>query len=235
MKKYLFLFILFTLSNCGRDNLPKNFLEQPLPVNGSQEKRELNYSKKEVCVEIFENRLKIDSTRHNFFSELRISKGILKGKDNGEWGGKLEFISDDGKTIAIKKGNVKFVFQFNGKIYFIEGLSHLDVNRGELFELKQSKDGFNYSSLLKFEDAPEAICIFENKIYVAGYKDFYVINNFTKKTVFKDAFWSDLYPNSIAIIDETKVFMGIRGGIVKLNLLEKKMKFYKVLEKKPSL
>jgi len=120
----------------------------------------------------------------------------------------------------------------NNKIYFIEGLANLGINEGELFELQYSRNRFTYKSLLKFEDSPEAICIFKNKIYIAGYKNFYVVNNFTKEIVFKDAFWSDLYPNSIAIIDETKVYLGIRSGIVKLNLPEKKMIFYKALQKK---
>lgn len=111
-------------------------------------------------------------------------------------------------------------------------MANLGINEGELFELQYSRNRFTYKSLLKFEDSPEAICIFKNKIYIAGYKNFYVVNNFTKEIVFKDAFWSDLYPNSIAIIDETKVYLGIRSGIVKLNLPEKKMIFYKALQKK---
>lgn len=232
MKNYLFIFILLAFSNCGTNDLPKNFVEQPIPKNESPEKRELNSSRREFSVEILENALKIDSVRHNFYSKLKIPTGILRAKDNGEWGGKIEFISNDNKIINIKNGNVKFVFQLNNKIYFIEGLAHLGINEGELFELKYTKNIFTYKSLHKFEDAPEAMSIFQNKIYIAGYKNFYVVDDLTKKIVFKDAFWSDLYPNSIAIINETKVFIGIRSGIVKLNLPEKKIHFYKALEKK---
>jgi len=102
MKNYLFIFILFTFSNCGKNDLPENFVEQPLPKNESPEKRELNSSKKEFSVGILENALKIDSVRHNFYSELRIPSGILRAKDNGEWGGKIEFISNNSKIVNIK-------------------------------------------------------------------------------------------------------------------------------------
>jgi len=229
MKKNLFILLLFIFVSCGRDNLLKNFIEQPIPVDGSSEKRELNASKKDFSVEIYEEKLKIDSVRHNFFTKLKISNGILKTQDKGEWGGKIEFISDDGKTVNIKKGNVKFVFQLNNKIYFIEGLSHLGINEGQLYELEHTTNGFSYKSILKFEDAPLAMNIFENKLYIAGFKSFFVVDNFKIKNIFMNAFWSDLYPNSVAVIDETIVYLGIRSGIVKLNLQEKKMNFYKAL------
>ncbi len=42
------------------------------------------------------------------------------------------------KEIEIKEGNIKFVFDFNGKIYFIEGLAHLSYSEGAIFELKKN-------------------------------------------------------------------------------------------------
>ncbi|MGI4728463.1 MAG: hypothetical protein ACRYGB_07815 [Janthinobacterium lividum] len=66
--------------------------------------------------------------------------------------------------------------------------------------------------------------------FVATGKNFYIIQNSKKKLVFKDAFWDGIYPNSIAILDERNVFLGIRGGVVKLDLTDKTVKFYEQQE-----
>jgi hypothetical protein len=230
---YLLMFIVFTLSNCGKsEKIPKDFIQTALPKNDSNEKRELNYSKKVFSVEISENTFKIDSVTHNYYSELKIPSGTLKGKDNGEWGGKIEFISNNKneQIVLIKEGNVKFIFQINNKIYFIEGLAHMSFNEGELFELQYSGSKFSYKSILKFEDCPEAISIYDNKIYIAGYGNFYVVDNFKKKIIFKNEFWSDLIPNSVAVVNEKEIYLGIRGGIIKLDLDKNNVLFYKYIK-----
>lgn len=232
MKNYLFIFILFTLSSCGQNEIPKDFKQTSLPKNDSEAKRELNYSSEDFSVEIIGNKLKVNKAKHNQNSELKITNGILKGVNQGEWGGKIEFVPNDKneKVILIKKGNIKFIFMFENNIYFIEGLAHGSFNEGELYQLKYLENKFTYKSLLKFEDSPEAMTIFENKIYIAGYANFYVIDKFKKEEVFKNTFWSSLYPNSIAIIDENKMYLGIRGGIIKLNLPKKEILFYKYIK-----
>lgn len=39
--------------------------------------------------------------------------------------------------------------------------------------------------------------------------------------------WDGLLPNSIAVLDEENIFVGMQGGVVKLNLLNNETKFYK--------
>ena len=95
-----------------------------------------------------------------------------------------------------------------------------------MYELSYQNNKFTYKKILDFEDCPEAYTIFENKIYIASYQNFYKIENLKIETIFKDEFWEDLYPNSIAMENEERVFLGIRGGIVELNLKTKMKKLY---------
>ena len=81
-----------------------------------------------------------------------------------------------------------------------------------------------------FDDAPEAFAIYEDKIYIASHKNFYQINDFKKKLVFQNTFWNNLYPNSLVIFDENNIFMGIRSGVVKLDVQTKKTKFFKFIK-----
>ena len=71
------------------------------------------------------------------------------------------------KKIEIKEGNIKFVFEFNDQIYFIEGLAHLSYSGGAIFELKKDGENFTYKSIMEFDDAPEAFTIYGNKLLIA--------------------------------------------------------------------
>ena len=224
-------FLLFCSFGYGQTKIiiPTNFVETKPPKVGSSEWYLLNNSRNEFGVKIKNGQLKIRKVNEKDSGELKIATGTLLGVDSGEWGGTLTFIPDDTKKekIEIKKGNIKFIFSFKGKTYFIEGIAHLSLSEGALYELDITSDKFEYKEILKFEDAPEAYSIYEDKIFIATHRRFYVVDNFKKELIFKDTFWSSLYPNSIAIIDEKNVFLGIRSGIVQLDMTTKNLKFYK--------
>ncbi|OOV25784.1 hypothetical protein BXU11_14010 [Flavobacterium sp. LM5] len=228
-KIYTILIILcINLTSCSQSELPKNFKETEIPKENSEESRKLNYSQNEFQVKYENGILEVEKFTSSRNTELKIENGILKGFNHGEWGGKLTFQPNDKKEkeIEIKTGNVKFIFNYNNKIYFIEGIAHMSINEGFLYELQIEKNKFAYKKIIDFGDCPEAYTIFENTIYVASYQNFYQIENLKIELLYKDEFWGSLYPNSIALKSEEKVFVGIRGGIVELNLKTKTKKLY---------
>ncbi len=163
-------------------------------------------------------------------TQFKLQGGKLIGIDNGEFGGYLNFIPKDTPTVSrqIKSGNIKLIFQFNDTIYFIEGLAHLSVNKGALYRLDTANKTIGYTPLIGFEDAPEAFAIYNNTLMIASHQSFYIIHNGLKKeVVLRNVFWRSLYPNSIAVIDDKHVYIGIRGGYVRLNLNTKNITFYK--------
>ena len=128
----------------------------------------------------------------------------------------------------IQSGNVQFIFSFNDSIYFMGGLAHMSLNFGNLYSLKYSSDSFYINRILNLEDAPSAMYIYGQYIYLAGSKGFYIIDkNFNVKTIFNSLFWYGLYPTSVLVLDEENVFVTIRGGYVKLNPEKKSLKLYK--------
>jgi hypothetical protein len=228
---FLFLFSFLMQAACQQFSMtiPPEFIETQPPTYGTNEWHELNYSMNEFGVKIVNGSLEIKKVDERHTCELIIPNGKLIGINRGEWGGQLTFIPKDSlkASIDIKGGNVKFLFQYNGKTYFIEGLAHLSYSGGALYELNIKDTVFTYEKLIDFEDAPEAFTIYNDKFLIASHCNFYVINNFKKEIVFKDTFWSSLYPNSIAAFNDKNVFVGIRSGIVKLDLTTKNLKFYK--------
>lgn len=226
---YIILVILcVNLTSCAQSEIPKNFKEVEIPKKNSEEIKKLNYSKNEYKVKYENNKLVVENFNPNRNTELKLKSGVLKGFNHGEWGGKLSFQPNDEKEkeVEIKTGNILFVFNYNNKIYFIEGLSHMSINEGFLYELQIEKNKFSFKKVIDFEDCPEAYTIFENNIYIVSYGRFYKIKDLKIETIYKDDFWESLYPNSIALKSEEKVFVGIRGGLVELNLKTKTKKLY---------
>ena len=128
----------------------------------------------------------------------------------------------------LQSGNVQFIFTFNDSIYFLGGLDHMGSNFGSLFTLNCSIDSFFISKTLNLDDAPSAMSIHRDFIYLATSKGFYIIDKIlNKRTIFDNLFWNGLYPTSVVVLDEQNIFVTIRGGYVKINPQEKKLKLYK--------
>ena len=222
---------LFAITSCGQTtvNIPKDFVETVPPKAGSDEWYPLNYSNNEFRVKIIDGKLDIKKVKEANKCDLIITGGTLIGINRGEWGGQLTFKPEDStkKVVDIKRGNIKFIFTFKNKIYFIEGLAHMGYSGGAIFELNTKNNNFTFTKLVDFDDAPEAFAIYKDKFLIATHENFYIVQDFKKELVFKETFWSSLYPNSIAVLDDKNVFLGIRSGIVKLDLTTKSLKFYK--------
>jgi len=225
------LLTLFAISSYGQTTVtvPKGFVETVPPKAATKEWFALNSSQNEFAVSIVDGKLDVKKAGRERKSELKIAGGTLVGINKGEWGGQLTFHPEDTtkKAVDIKEGNIKFLFKFKDEIYFIEGLAHMGTNSGALYRLDTSNDNFTFTKLIDFDSAPQAFTIYNDKFFIATHGGFYIVQDFKEELVFKDMFWRALYPNSIAAFDEENVFLGMRGGIMKLDLVNKTVKFYK--------
>ena len=184
----IIVFLLLNLTACTqiKVDIPKNLVETEIPKVSTDEWRVLNYARNKFGVKIIDKKLNIEKVKERNKAELKIDGGNLIGINRGEWGGKLSFVSNnkDKKEIEIKEGNIKFIFEFNDKIYFIEGLAHLSYSGGAIFELKKDGENFSYENIMEFDDAPEAFTIYGNKLLIATHRNFYVVENFKKELIF---------------------------------------------------
>lgn len=132
--------------------------------------------------------------------------------------------------LLLKNGNVKFIFSYRDTTYFLEGFSHMSFNYGALYKIGLSNDSFFVAKVIDFKDAPMAMTVFHDTILIATYKGFNIVKGYDKELVFEKLFWSGLYPNSLVAIDEKSIYVGIRGGYVKINLPKKEFHFYKYIK-----
>lgn len=224
-KKLLILYIFFFCFYCAGQEIkiPDNFSEHSIPKVGSEEWSVLNQSKDCYAVKKEDDRLIVEKTSYyKEDSELEIEGGKLIGENKGEFGGALYFQpkGSEKKMIEIKFGNIVDIFRFQNKIYFTEGSGIW----GSLYELKKD---FTYRKIESFGDALEALTVFNDIIYIASYHGFYKVVNEEAIVIFRKQFWNNLYPNSVVVFDEENVFIGMRSGIAKLNLVKKTVNFYR--------
>lgn len=103
-----------------------------------------------------------------FSGERRIKKfetkfGLVMTVDRGEWIGELYNMTECGAEQA-GVGNFISVFEYNDKLYALDTLSHLSMNKGRLHEIR------------KHEDVFEDIIVFES--YDLTFGGYYVEGNY---------------------------------------------------------
>lgn len=129
----------------------------------------------------------------------------------------------------LTRGNVKIIFTFNDSIYYAGGLSHMGLNAGGISMLRHVNDSFFIAGALDLGDAPAALAIHDDCIYLAGSKGFYLIDKkLQKKVIFDNLFWYGLYPTSVLVIDKRHVLVTIRGGYVRIDPEAGKLQLYKL-------
>jgi hypothetical protein len=212
-----------------REIIPKEFVETIQPKLETEEWYSLNHSQNEFSVKVVKGQLEIEKVKTESKCELKIQGGTLIGINKGEFGGQLIFQPNDitKKAVKISRGNISFIFNYKDKIYFITSYAHQVFSTGGLFELERINNDFIFKLLVDFEDAPFAFTIYNDTFLVATFENFYKIKDFKKELIFKNTFWYGLYPNSIAVLNDKNIFIGMRSGIAKVDLTKRTLKFYK--------
>lgn len=193
-------------------NIPNGKL---ISVNMGEFGGGLYYKPKDTTKTVFINGKNSNDIKPRWFGGLDVPKSnpitnILKGAK------------------LIQSGNIEFVFRFNDSIRLLGGLAHMTLNSGSIQTLSYNNNSFIISKASSLKDAPSAMYVFKNNIYLAGNKGFYIIDkNLKIKTIFDDLFWYGLYPTSVLVIDRQTVYVTIRGGYVKINPENKKLILYK--------
>lgn len=237
MKKLIVVLSCFVFRNgFSQSSTPvpiENFIITSPPKVWSDDWYKLNNSSNAFSVKIIDNKLKIEkvipariasSTKDD---EADLPTGVLKGTDGGEFGGNLMFYPNDTSKPAVKisRGNFKKIFSLDNKIYALAGLAHMGLDEGGMLEI-DTANNFAIKNVIDFHDSPEAYSIHNDSLFIVTFKGFFIVKDLKGSAIFMNMFWEALYPNSVAVLDAKNVFVGLRGGFVKLNLIDRSFQFY---------
>lgn len=68
---------------------------------------------------------------------LRVADGWLTGRQKGEWGGELMYISDSGVKQLVVSDNIEDIYQLGEQWIATAGLAHLSGDYGRIYRLKR--------------------------------------------------------------------------------------------------
>lgn len=149
--------------------------------------------------------------------------GYLVGLNNGEFGGGLYFINNDGLA-GYQMGEflrIRSIFEHNWTIFSIEGLAHLGLQKGQIIQIFKEDELWKYKTLTQLIEAPILITDYnDEKIivtsqYILRFRQDLVVTEILKSPMN----WGGLYPSSI-IIDNNDLYLAMRKGVLKIKAFD---------------
>ncbi|KIA96235.1 hypothetical protein OC25_03930 [Pedobacter kyungheensis] len=159
---------------------------------------------------------------------FRVDDGYLVGFNNGEFGGSLNWFSTDGKVhYLIGRFNLQQFISRDGKVYAIQGLSHMSTNEGTILQIEKKAGKWTARDYLRLPSAPRAITIDrKNRFLIATASALLRID---EKSGIESLYENDnwlyyLSPNSV-VCHNAVVYVGMRGGVFRYDPDTKKQEW----------
>lgn len=230
--------------------LPNGFEEISLEIGFNRRLLAVLNHADDFSVKLSQDQLIVKREKNRVFNsdtcELKTKQGVFIGVDHGEWGGSLYFYPNEKNTLEesepnkkegftfcrneylVKEGNTPFIFEFLGKLYFTNGLTHMGFDDGELFELHiVDNNEIFYRLIGDLHSCPSQVLMLDNKVLFVTFKSLILFENNNLTTLIEHSVFSGTYPNSIVSYDEGNIFVGMRGGYLKVDLIANNFIFYK--------
>ncbi len=162
---------------------------------------------------------------------MEVSGGYLVGINHGEFGGRLLFVSTDGAEVYDVAGtssrfamslNIRRFFRLGGRLFAIEGLSHLGLDRGQILEITKG-DKWIFKTLISLDSAPVYVSVYGKNRLILTNTAVYLLDlgGTVEKILTAPFYWGLLYPTSLKVVDNA-LYIPMRGGIVQIRDFETK-------------
>lgn len=211
-----------------------DFIIAEIPDAGSRKWFQIINNSKQYCVEIKNEELVISKYHEKHVIQHKYENLKIVGTDYGEWGGELKVIYPDSTEILLKECNVKSIFEYEGDLYFLEGLEHMTLNTGGLYQLVYDGTNLTYRECLDLQECPIAFYIFNRHLYVMSSDNLFIVSNedgsFRKNIVFGNFPFSAFVPNSL-VVYKGDFIIGMRGGLGRIDYTNPKNAQYMQLKK----
>lgn len=87
--------------------------------------------------------------------EFKLPTGLLLCTDQGEFGGNLKFIDNNGSENILSRDNFKSIYKLDNNLIAIAGLSHMNFNSGSIYQINIENAGsYSVKRILALPGAP---------------------------------------------------------------------------------
>lgn len=198
----------------------KEWKKEPASQLTSKDLQRLNWSNEEYEVSILSGKLVYSKPSKRADNVKALPNGKLVASNQGEFGGGLYQHFEKGKgSRKIIAGNFHSFFDCRGRTYVLDGLAHLTLNSGRVWNIYEMNGVWHLGKSIEVGGSPYTFC-FKNdtSIYLVTPTTLLDVNLETSqvKIIVRNAFWDGQYPNSIVKISDSTLWLGMRGGILKI-------------------
>ncbi|MBW1296364.1 hypothetical protein [Aquimarina litoralis] len=152
---------------------------------------------------------------------IKVSNGYLVGFDTGEFGGSLYWFDNNGiEKYKICNGRIKNIHQLNESYLVTEGLEHLNIDKGQILQIKLKGGKWVAEKYLELNNVPFVSMMINSKkdlLILTSKKLLKVTTDKKVIEIIPDGFWRNLYPNS-GLIRGKIAYFGMRNGILKVDI-----------------
>ena len=150
---------------------------------------------------------------------LRIDDGYLIGRNFGEFGGGLYFVSLDGK-IAYEIDpvqRIRKIFEFNHRILATEGMQE-----GAILELYKQQGSWRVRELAQFPEAPTFIQPYHDELLMLSSQYLYrVTKDFRVLPLVRAPFAAWLSSVSGMLVDQEDLYIATNTGVLRIKRFQK--------------
>lgn len=153
---------------------------------------------------------------------FRVDDGWIASFNKGEFGGSVWWFAPDGRRrYRISGENVEGFVPTKAGLLMLEGLCHMNAEKGSLRQLVRNPDGLWASvPFANLGDPPfVAARLGDDALLVVSNKRLARVDLATKRVevLIDEAFWQSLYPTSIVVDPSGRVAIGMRRGVARLD------------------
>ncbi|WP_158879662.1 hypothetical protein [Rhodanobacter sp. L36] len=159
---------------------------------------------------------------HENGSEIRLAlpDGQLVGINGGEFGGRIEWIGQDGvrRVVVPDKNPVAFTTRGND-IFVATGLFHMGIDSGEIIKLRRTGSGtWQVSTVMNLDEAPDAGARIDDATWMLltthGLTQVDLIE-LTKEPIYRNENWKLLWANSVRPLGDSWL-VGARRAVIEI-------------------
>jgi len=157
-------------------------------------------------------------------SIIRVSDGWLIAYNRGEWGGSLWWFGGDGKDHYKVSGHqVNQFLRYKGRIFAVEGLSHLGSSEGSVIEVALQDKRWKAVTFVQLPASDEAAADLPDGRLCVLTSDMLFALSLDKKLelLLPAPDWTSLQPSSLAVDAKAGVvYIGMRQFVARYRLNE---------------
>lgn len=168
--------------------------------------------------------------RNYSYKKLYVEDGFFVSVHGFEENGGVFFYpkGDKNKKYLVYNGNIIDFFVLNDECYMIESQYAADPSNGKILKLVNHHSKWTADEVLEIGSDPYCFVIKEESImYLVTYDKLLILsNNKITEVAVENAFWQNLYPNSI-VFEGDVLYIGMRGCIAQVDLESKAVSMWK--------